>query len=243
MKKTMCKSLAWLTVLSALASSPSWADPALGSLDIQFSVGSSNEQWTAPIVSIGNGWGVNDGTNNWGGATLSWHNVGINYDPYMSASVNVVNNTAFTQTYTLIFTMPIGSPILGGLLVGGSVGATFTDSNNSGIGSALSTAGPGTAMYYGRIDNVDVLPLLPDVTTLGVLFPGGSNSTNTSAGLPGPTISEPGNANTSIGIKHEFTLTPGDSAGFTSFFIVEAPEPASLSLLAMGALVAVRRRR
>jgi hypothetical protein len=242
MRKTIRKSLAWLVVLPALASFQSWAVPAPG-LDIQFSVGSSTEEWSAPIVSIGNGWGVNDGTNTWGGATLSWHNVGIDFDPFMSASVNVVNNTAFTQTYTLIFTMPIGSPIIGGSLIGGSVQGGITDSNPDGIG-ILSTAGPGTAMYYGRIDGANVLPLLSDVTTLTVPFAGGSNSTNTSAGLPGPTIPGP-NANTSIGIEHEFTLTAGDTATFSSFFRVEsAPEPTGLSLLAVGALfVAVRRRR
>ena len=43
------------------------------------------------------------------------------------------------------------------------------------------------------------------------------------------------NALTSIGIEHQFSLTPGDRATFTSFFNVQpVPEPTSLSLLAIG---------
>jgi MYXO-CTERM domain-containing protein len=242
MRKTIRKSLAWLVVLPTLASFQSWAVPAPG-LGIEFSVGTNTEAWMAPIFSNGDAWKVNDGTNDWGLSELSWHNVTLNYDPFMSASVNIVNNALFTQTYTLIFTMPIAPPIFGGTLIGGSVGATFTDSNFSGIGSALSTDGPGTALYYGRIDNVDVLPLLSDVTTLSVLVPGDSASTNKNAGLVGPAIPGP-IATNSIGIKFEFTLTPGDTATFSSSFKVEpVPEPAGLSLLAVGAFLAVRRRR
>lgn len=42
-------------------------------------------------------------------------------------------------------------------------------------------------------------------------------------------------------ITHSFTLTPGDSASFLSRFDVIVPEPATLSLLALGALVMRRR--
>jgi hypothetical protein len=242
MRKTIRKSLAWLTALSALASSPSWAVPAPG-LDFQFTVGGNTETWSSPILSTTNGWTINDGSTDWGGSTLSWNHVTLNYDPFISASVNVVNNTAFTQTYTLTFTMRIGSPILGGSLIGGSVQGGITDSGTLGIG-ALSTAGPGTSMYNGLVDGITVLSLLSDVTTVPVRFAGDSNSTNTFAGLPGPTLPGPLNANTSIGIKHEFTLSAGDTATFSSFFQIEpVPEPACFSLLAMGALLVVRRRR
>jgi hypothetical protein len=63
-------------------------------------------------------------------------------------------------------------------------------------------------------------------------------------GLPGPTIPGPV-AMTSIGIRHRFTLSPGDSSSFTSFFVVMAPEPATAGLLAAGGLLLVvaRRRR
>jgi hypothetical protein len=63
--------------------------------------------------------------------------------------------------------------------------------------------------------------------------------------LPGPSIPGPA-ALTSIGIEHQFSLTPGDRATFTSFFVVQpapVPEPTSYSLLAIGGLMLLWRRR
>jgi hypothetical protein len=98
-------------------------------------------------------------------------------------------------------------------------------------------------MYNGQIDGVNVFPLLPNPTALNVPFAGGSASITANLGLPGPTVPGP-NALTSIGIEQQFSLTPGDPATFTSFFVVQAvPEPGSLGLLAMGGLILLWRRR
>jgi len=194
------------------------------------------------MTSSANGWTIDDGTNNWGGSTISWHNITVNYDPFISASVDVVNNTGLTQIYTFIVTSPGVLSIPGGSRMGGSVQGGITDANFNGVGG-VSTVGPGSALYFGRIDGANVLSLLPDLTTIPVRFAGDSNSTNTSAGLPGPTIPGP-SVSSSIGIEHQFSLSAGDRATFTSFFVVEpVPEPASLSLLAVGALLMLRRRR
>jgi hypothetical protein len=239
MQSSMRKFGVWLWIMPLLASSASWASM----FDIQLWNGSTESgNWASPIIDTGSGYKVSDVTYSPSGAIVHAYNMTMGYDPFISASVDVVNNTALTQTYTLIFTLPISPPITPGSRIGGSTQGGLTDANNDGVGT-LSTVGPGTALYYGQIDGADVLPLFPDPNSLSVPFRGGSASESTSAGLPGPTIPGP-SALTSIGIKHEFSLTAGDRATFTSFFDVEAvPEPGSLSLLAVGGLIMAFRRR
>ena len=234
------KSVAWLAVLPVLASSFAQAQSAL---DIHLWIGGTSAgEWTPAIINTGTGYKVNDVSYHPAGASIFCYNMTLDFDPFISASVDVVNNTASVQNYTLIITLPISPAITGGSRIGGSTQGGLTDANNDGIGT-LSTQGPGTAMYYGQIDGVNVLPLFPNPTTINVPFQGGSASSSTSAGLPGPTIAGP-NALTSIGIEHQFSLTPGDRATFTSFFNVQpVPEPTSLSLLAIGGLVLLWRRR
>jgi len=206
--------------------------------------GTSVGEWHPAIIDTGSGYKVNDITYNPAGTSLRLYNMSLSIDPFISASVDVVNTTASTQIYTLIFTLPISPAITSGSLMGGSTQGGITDANNDGIGT-LSTVGPGTALYFGQIDGVNVLPLFSHLKTINVPFAGGSASDSTSAGLPGPTIPGP-NALTSIGIEHQFSLTAGDRATFTSFFDVVAapvPEPGSLSLLAIGGLMLLYRRR
>jgi len=238
MKRSVCKHGVWFTVLTLLATS-SHAQQA--TLDIQLlDNGTSIGEWHPAIINTGTNYILNDVTYNPLGASIRCYNMTIGYDPFISASVDVVNTLTTLQNYTLIFTLPI-SPITGGSLMGGSTQGGLTDANNDGVGT-LSTIGAGTALYYGRIDGANVLPLFPASTAVSVPFAGGSTNISASAGLPGPTIGGP-SVTTSIGIEHDFSLTPGDRATFTSFFVVQpVPEPACLSLLAIGGGILLFRR-
>jgi hypothetical protein len=225
-----------LAVLPVLASSIAQAQQ----LDITLSInGSAAGEWRPTTINTGTNLMIKDVTYPISGGTLGsieFRDVVLDYDPSISATVNVVNNTTTVQNYTLIFSLPV-SPIAGGTLMAGSTQGGTTD--NNGDGSILSTAGPGTALYFGRIDGVNVLPLFPDLKTINATAYSSASDT-TSAGLPGVTIPGP-SVSGSIGIEHEFTLTPFDSATFSSVFVVQVPEPGSLSLLAIGGLMLLYR--
>ncbi len=244
-KMSKYKFCVWVCVLPLLVSSLAWADPlpVNPTLDIKLWIGSTMREWTPQILdAAGGGYKVDDISYSPPGASLFCYNMTLNYDPFISASADILNNTASIQHYTLLFSIPISPAITPASVMGGSVQGGLTDANNDGIGT-ISTFGPGTDLFNGQIDGVDQLPLFSDVKTINVPFQGGSASDSTSAGLPGPSLPGP-SALSTIGIKFEFTLTPGDRATFTGFFSVgqTIPEPGSLSLLGLGGLLLFRRR-
>ena len=207
-------------------------------LDISLSIdGTTAGAWAPAIIDTGTNYTINNVSYTVPGATLYFHDMSVDPDPSISASVDVINNTLSVQNYTLIFTLPV-SPIAGSSRMAGSVQGGTTDVN--GDGAILSTLA-GAPLYYGQIDGANVLSLFPDPKTI-TASAFNSASDSTSAGLPGVTIPGPGVLG-SIGIEHQFSLTPGDRATFTSVFVVNAPEPGSLSLLAIGGLVLLYCRR
>lgn len=159
----------------------------------------------------------------------------IEFDPDPSVFYNAIltNTTASVQTYTLSIALPtvfaapnlIHGATTVGLIDGGTDGATLT------------SVAP-TAVYQSIIDGATVGTLLNDPFSL-VAPAMGVNSVNATYGW------NPSNVpiNMFMGITHTFTLTPGDSASFLSRFDVIVPEPAALSLLAIGGLLLMRRRR
>src|SRR5690349_12484313 len=105
-----------LTVLAVISSSLAQAQQTL---DVKMYTGVSMWEWHPPIIDLGNGtFVINNVTYNPSGASVFCHDMSGGWDPFLSASVDVVNNTATTQIYTLIFTLPI-SPIVGGTRMGG----------------------------------------------------------------------------------------------------------------------------
>lgn len=171
--------------------------------------------------------------------TLAW-NMTVDPDPFINGAFALTNNTNLYQTYTLIVQLPIAPAITPSSLMGGSMGGSLTDANFDALGG-LSTAGP-SPLYAGMIDGVQVLPIYAHPSSWSFAFAGQTITIpQINSGLPGPTIPGPAVLN-NIGIQHRFTLSPGDSVSFTSFFVVQVPEPATLSVLALGGLALLRRR-
>lgn len=169
-----------------------------------------------------------------------------NPDPSISAVIGFTNNTLLTNTYTLDFLVP--ASIVGPTFMGGSVGGSLTDANFSGSALVTSGSGPGTFLYQGIIDGAlyPTAGLYPSPTPFAVVIAGETtNIPATSFGLPLGTFPGPvTGVTTNIGIRLQFSLSPGDSIAMTSLFVVEPiPGPGALALLAVGGILGSRRRR
>lgn len=115
---------------------------------------------------------------------------------------------------------------------------------NDNVGTA--TLGPNANLrptYFSQIDGADWISLnLAPLTE-----PDPLDSTTASANFGSPIPSLPGGpaVSATIGIRYDFSLTSGDTAGITGSFAVEAiPEPATCLLLMAGVVgcLTVRRR-
>ncbi len=179
----------------------------------------------------------------WASHTGYWWcrwNIDAKADPFVTANITFRNTMPTPQIYTVIVTQPIFPPVVPSSLIGGSTGGSLTDTNSNGAGFVKTVFG--APLYMGRLDANGVLPIYPDPTAFNITFAGQTVTIPAqNPGLPGPTIPSIA-ANSSISIMHQFELSPGDSVGFTSYFVV-VPEPAAAILLGLGGLALLRRRR
>jgi hypothetical protein len=174
------------------------------------------------------------------GLTMDSWSLNLDTDPVINGVISVTNNGNVTQQFTMIFTLGVG-PMGPSTLMGGSIQGGATD--NTGNGVSLTTAA-GSAFYTALIDGVPVQTLYgnPQNFSAGAFL--SVNVPSLAFGTPIPSMPGPA-VNNHIRIRLDFLLTPGDSASFTSNFVVlPIPEPGTAALLAFGLVgLALRRRR
>src|SRR6185503_1888233 len=165
---------------------------------------------------------------NWNGAysETDWSmqfNIDGDIDPQVQNFIALTNNSGVVNTYSITVFLPTIA-IPGGSLMDGSVGGSVTDGNGDGF--AQVTTALGAPLYQGLIDGVGpgAASLYTDPYSATVGVSGGTaNVLATSFGQPFP-VGGPAVVG-NIGIRLQFTLTPGDTIALTSFFRVN-PVPA-----------------
>jgi len=147
----------------------------------------------------------------------------------------IQNNTASAQSFVFDALLPI-APAGPSVTATGSVGGSITDANGDGV----TLTDNGNPIYLSFIDGSRVDSLLdpPQSFSAGAL-----GSATIGPASFGPTLI-PDSADTSIGVRIQFTLSPGDLVSFTSVFNVRGvPEPGTLALIGAGLLGLARYGR
>ena len=171
-------------------------------------------------------------------STLTWHMM-VDPDPFVQGTFTVSNDSSATREYVVDFILPISPAIPDMSYIAGSVSGTITDSNGDGMATKASTGGG--SIYNAFIDGTSVRTLLTGAS-YGVSSAFGSTSFGpASFGYPIGSLTGPG-ASSSIALQFRFSLSAGDTASFSSVFVVNpVPAPGALALLAVAG--ACRRRR
>jgi MYXO-CTERM domain-containing protein len=218
---------------------------------IRLSTGSESVTWTVGV----------DGTTEWSdsGYDFSGNDFGsgwgINWDMLSTTAtaqsilgnITVINTSSETQTFFLFVSDAVATEYMAGSLVGGSVAGTFTDLNGNGV---TVTAVDGGSIYSAFVDATELDPF--NGTVVGNLLDGASGSAGTFLSgtfgesafgdapiLPSEAI---GGASINFGFMIEFTLSAGDTAGFTGSMAIATPAPGALAIFGLGGLARRRRR-
>ncbi|MEC9374251.1 MAG: hypothetical protein VYC34_10425 [Planctomycetota bacterium] len=187
-----------------------------------------------------------NGTYNFDGA---WQNsdfmvdwdINANADPFIIANTVLTNISNATQNFTVMAMIPIFPAVTPSSVVGGSIQGGLTADGDGGTLSSVGNSPIYRAMVDGGFLGAPGELFINRSISAGAF---GSDSFDPSESFGDPIPSAPGPAVlNSIGIRLDFTLTPGDQASFTSVFVVEIPGPGALALFGVAGLAVSRRRR
>jgi hypothetical protein len=158
-------------------------------------------------------------------------------DPYVLGGLSVTNNAAFNQSFMFTFDAPVSPAIATATNYSGGISGSYTVDGTAG---SVSTTGM-MPLYQARIDGADILSLYDAPQAWGSAA--GESGAILAEEIPylsatGPSVSS------DLQIVIRFTLTPGETATLNSNFVVEPiPEPATMTLLGLGAVLLRRRKR
>lgn len=163
-----------------------------------------------------------------GGMTPLWDyswNLTADADPLIGGSFTITNVTSMTQTFDLIFSVPVSPSFTNGFMTG-SLSGSYVDADNSG-GATLNLNS-----WDGLIDGTSQMNLF----AFGGSCVGAGCSVTISEVSEGPTLYT-GPVSSTIGIHMNFSLSAGDSATFnTQFEVNPVPVPAAVWLFGSGLL-------
>lgn len=185
-------------------------------------------EWTLPFAMD-----ITDGGGNVL-ATLTTGNLFTLGDPVIGMGFSVLagaNSVNVTVTSTLL---PVG--LVNPTIAATGAGLTVTDGNSNG--ASITGLGAGGMAY-----RADYNGLAPGGTNFASLIAGvaaAPNSSNSVSGNFGPT-NIPG-AVADMSMQYRFSLTARDLGSGTASYLI-TPEPTSLAMLGLGALLVGRRRR
>jgi hypothetical protein len=165
-------------------------------------------------------------------ASLNSLTVRWDHDPLVDLTFSVQNLSSTTATFT--FTSSVQTVNLTNPQAYATAGITLTDGNHNGGTLTGDFSGKAYLAYYNN--SADFAYLVGTFNTAA----DSTNVANDRSPSSGRTTIS--GTVTQIASAFEFDLTPQDEASGTSNFYM-TPEPATLTLLAIGGLVALRRRR
>jgi hypothetical protein len=175
----------------------------------------------------------------WSNQTMGWEidwNLDIDTDPSITGVTGITNlmpNTA-NFTFNISANSSIGIPAP---LVNGASTITVLDTDADG---ATMAALAGSSIYDAVIVASSQQTLFNDPFSL-VAPPGGVDFAGTAWGPQASTV--PLNLGDLFGINHLFSLSSQDQATVNSSFFINVPEPATFSVVALGGLMLLSRRR
>lgn len=157
-------------------------------------------------------------------------------DPLVAGAFAAANNSVSDLIFTITFTSPINPAITPSTLYGGSMSGSYTDTGKDGS-ILVSTVSP-DPLYQGMIDGVDIFSIYPHLSSWTALNFGSGN-----IAADGDLTNNVGpQALSTISLEYKFLLSAGDSATMNGVFEV-VPEPATLSILGLGGLLMLRKKK